>query len=341
VSVLVLNWNGQSILCSCLESILQDACPHIEILVVDNGSTDDSVSLVKEHFPQVRVILNGANLGFSRGYNAAVPHARGKFLVFLNNDIVVKQGWLEPIVDTFLENPKIGITSCKMLFYGTNIINNIGGYLKLCTGAGELGFGESENSIKLNKIIEPFYASGAALAIRREIFELLGGFDSKMFAYGEDLDLCWRARLAGFKIRCVPESVVYHRLSASWGLLNPRKVRLVTAHQIRSMIKCLSRINLLFSLPLFLFFALIKGIFLSLAEKNSSYLYSIILACVDNIRDRKELRGKRAATQRLRVVSDHIVLRSEDFGFFEDPRKFWKIFKFLRRWSKKDNTALP
>ena len=98
VSVMVLNWNKRELLRACLESLRPDICPHVEVVAVDNGSTDGSVALVKEEFPEVRVVAHAENLGFSRGYNAAVPEVEGRCLVFLNNDTEVERGWLAPLI---------------------------------------------------------------------------------------------------------------------------------------------------------------------------------------------------------------------------------------------------
>lgn len=331
VSVLVLNWNGERFLRACLGSLVQDACPHVEIVLVDNGSNDGSLALVRKEFPQVRIIANGSNLGFSRGYNAAVPQARGRFLVFLNNDTVVEPGWLIPLIDRLLEDSSIGITTCKLLFLGTRILNNAGGYLKLWTGCGELGYGRDGDYLPKNKVVEPFYGAGAAMAIRRELFERLGGFDDAIFAYGEDLDLSWRVRLAGYKVRYVPESVVHHHFSGTWGVFNPRKVRMVTRHHIRAMVKSLSWANLLHALPAYVLFALAKGTALSVVKKSPSYLVSVVLALGDLVRNWGELWQQRRATQKLRVVPDRKVLKSEGFGLLDTPWEFWRVLRVAQK----------
>ncbi|HLW60024.1 MAG TPA: glycosyltransferase family 2 protein [bacterium] len=329
VSVLVLNWRGRRFLKPCFASLIRDVCPHVELLLIDNGSDDGSVDLVKTEFPQVRVISYDVNLGFSRGYNAAVPLARGRFMVFLNNDTEVKEGWLFPLIDALRERPDIGIASSKLVFFGTHLLNGVGGYLKLWTGGGELGFGDAEESFPVGGIIEPFYGSGAALAIRRELFERTGGFDDEMFAYGEDLDLSWRVRLAGYHVKCIPGSVVYHHFSSTLGGVNPAKFKMGVQHYIRAMLKCLSYHNLLHALPIYLVFALIKGGMLSLLTRNQEYLINVFIAFRCIAYNVGEICQKRNATQRLRVVSDRRVFASDGFGLFDAPWHFFRLWRIL------------
>lgn len=341
VSVLVLNWNGKRFLRPCLRSLLGNTCPHVELILVDNGSTDESVSLVRSEFPEVRIVGHNDNLGFSQGYNVAVSHAKGRFLIFLNNDTVVKRGWLVPLIQHLIDNRDVGITTSKILFQGTQVVNTAGGYLKLWTGVGELGYGQPEEALPAGRLIEPFYASGAAMAIRRDLFEQLGRFDDRMFAYGEDLDLSWRARLAGYRIVHISESIVYHHLSGTWGGLNPRKVRMVTSHYIRAMLKCLSVMNLLHSLPAHVAFAVVKGLALSMIKTTPAYLVSVVAAFGDVIRDRNEIRRGRRTTQRLRRNPDRVALSSENFGLLDSPWHFWRLLRLTQKIDRQVSGPAP
>ncbi len=305
--------------------------------MVDNGSTDASLELARKEFPQVRIIPNGRNLGFSRGYNIAVPQAKGRLLVFLNNDTEVVSGWLSSLVETLLRRPEAGVVAAKILIHGTGMLNCAGGYLKLWTGCGEIGLGLDEHSALVDKVIEPFYASGAAMALTRELFEKLGGFDDEMFAYGEDLDLCWRARLMGYRIVYAPKSVVYHRFSGTAGILNPWKVGMVTRHQIRSNIRCLSLINLLHSVPAYMLFALAKGFSLSLVTRNPAFAVSVITAVVDSLRFLPVVWKSRQWVQRLRTAPDSKVLSSEDFGLLQSPWRLWQVMRIVQSISRESN----
>lgn len=331
-SVLVINWNGRRYLEACLRSVLVNSCPRCtEIVLVDNSSTDGSIHYVRTAFPELRVVQHKNNLGFSMGYNMAVPTSRGHFLVFLNNDAIVEPGWLDPLLEPFFTQRDAGMTTSKVIFKGMHAINSTGGSLKLWTGANELGFGDNpDNRVGVR---EPFYANGVAMAIPRRLFEGVGGFDTKIFAYCEDVDISWRVRLAGYKILYAAESTVYHHYSASWGQLNPVRIRLMTRHYFRTMFKCLSPPNLVHATFGFAIFSLGKGAVLSLRERRVSFLQSILLAFCDTIRDLDDLRSRQKATQKLRRDSDWNVFRADGFGLFDSPRDLLKRFQVLQMLS--------
>jgi GT2 family glycosyltransferase len=332
VSILILNWQGEQYLKLCLQSLLPDLCPHVEVLVVDNGSRNGSLNIVSKEYPWVRLVAHKTNLGFSRGYNAAVPYAKGHILVFLNNDVVCRRGWLDPLIEPLLKNEKIGITTCKVLLSGSPLLNCAGGYLKLWTGGGEIGFGYPEDLF--NEYSEPFYAPGVVMAIRRDLFEKIGGFDNDIFAYCEDLDLCWRARLRGYKILYVPKAVVYHSYSASWGTLSPRKFEMVTRHYIRVMIKCLSWSYLFHSLPAYILFSLTKAAILTILTRENRYFLKIFTAFREILCDFANLMAQRQATQRTRRLRDKELLKSAGFGYLESPRHYWNVYRLLRQRNK-------
>lgn len=331
-SVLVLNWNGLRFLAPCLSSVLADACDHVEVVLIDNGSADGSVALVGAQFPNVKIIQHKTNLGFSVGYNVAVPRTRGQILVFLNNDTVVSKGWLDPLVEPLQKQSQVGLTTSKILFFGTNRINAAGGKLKLWTGANELGYGFDE-ALFSEPGLEPFFALGAAMAIRRSLFRQLGGFDDGIFAYGEDVDLSWRARLLGYKVSYVPQSIVYHHHSGTLSVFNPSKVRMVTRGQLIAMIKSLSIFNLAHSLPAYAVFALLKGATLAVVRRDSRFVWSVVLGFVDIARAGRTIWQKRRSAQTTRHLPDATLLQSAGFGLVESPGEFWRILKVAREIS--------
>jgi len=330
VSVLVLNWNGERFLGPCLASVVRDACPHVEVVVVDNGSSDASLEIARQ-FPGVRVVPHGTNLGFSRGYNAAVPEVKGQFLVFLNNDTVVEQGWLVPLIETLRQQPTVGISGSMQLFYGTQIVNSVGGAFTLWTGGMDLGYGQPAASYRGRPYVDAFFASGAAMAIRRELFERLGGFEEYFFAYGEDIDLSWRARLLGYKIRTVLPSVVHHHHSASWGIFSPRKVRMVTRNQLIVNIGCLSTPNVLHSVPAYAVFALLKGAAMAVALRNINYLLATAAALIETGVSARTVWRRRRRIQASRLVPDREALRCEAFALFQSPLGWLRILRAGRQ----------
>src|SRR5260370_15043893 len=152
------------------------------------------------------------------------------------------------------------------------------------------------------------------MAVARELFLRLGGFGDRLWLYAEDLDLSWRARLAGYKIRCVPESVVLHHYSGTSGVFSTVKHRLGTTHYLAVMIKCLSATNLVHSFPAFVLYSIAKGSGLAIAERNLAYVSNPLFALRDTLMQLGQLSSRRRETQRLRVAPDSEVLRSEGFG---------------------------
>lgn len=325
-SIMILSWNGKRFLEKCLRTLEDDQCPHTEIILVDNGSTDESVPFVREKYPWVKIVAHEDNLGYSSGYNRAAPFARGKILVFLNQDTWVERGWLSHLVNPLLTDLDIGMTTSRLILGNTGLIDSVGGYLKLWTGGGPLWAGKPSSEVEAERVI-PFYATGAAMAIRSSIFHDLGGFDEGMPAFAEDLDLSWRVRLNGYQIVGVPESIIHHHLSGSWGYFNPAKVRMVTGHQLRAMMKCLSFKHLLHAFPAYALLNLLKGVILSVTEHRMEFVLAAYRGLVDVLQNLEEIRHLRREVQSRRQYPDHLVLRSEEFGLFDTPSQLATRFK--------------
>jgi GT2 family glycosyltransferase len=208
-SVVVVAYNNRDSLRECLDSLLGTLPPASELLVIDNASTDGSPELVEENYPTFSVIRNRVNLGFAGGSNLAGAEARGEYIVFLNPDTTTAPGWLEKLLAPLEEDFRVGLTTPQILLMRSpGVINACGNDihlsgLTLCRGAGL-----KEGTLASRAIISA--VSGAAFAIRRELFNQVGGFDERFFMYLEDTDLSWRCRLAGYDCIYVPDSVVYH-----------------------------------------------------------------------------------------------------------------------------------
>ena len=332
VSITVLNWNGEHFLRQCLESLWPDRCPHVEVAVIDNGSTDRSVPMVREEFPGVPVITLPGNLGVAGGRNASVPYLRGRFIVFLDNDVTVERGWLPPLINLMMQDMRIGIATPKVLLRRLpGRVQGVGGYFKLWTGNRELGFGQPDDDYRSGQIIEPFFAFGAALVVRRRLLEYLGGFDEQMFPTGaEDLDLAWRIRLSGYRVVCLTDSVVYHHLSGTRGIFGHRSIALNVYHVLRTMVKCLSWPNLLHCVPAYMSFSITMGTVLSILFKDPRFFGGVFWALGRFASSMPELRRTRTVTQRFRVMPDREVLRSVGSGLSETPTELWRKFGVMR-----------
>ena len=218
VSIIIPNYNGGDLLYNCIDSIYKNiSIKDFEIIVVDNGSTDNSINRVKSNFQNVEIISSNSNLGYSGGCNLGATHASGKYLLFLNNDTEHSNEWIEKLVYFLDSNSKIAAVQPKIL----NIHNKklfdyaggAGGFIdKFCFPfvQGRIFHTLEEDHNQYNNPSRIFWASGAAFMIRSNIFKTLEGFDKVYFAYMEEIDLCWRAQAMGYEIYSVPDSFVYH-----------------------------------------------------------------------------------------------------------------------------------
>ena len=245
ISVVVLNWNGYPFVEQCLTSLMAQTYTPLEIIIVDNASTDGSVELVKKKFPSVSVIMNERNLGFAGGNNVGIRASRGRYVMVLNNDTRVEETCIETLKETIEKNERYGACASKIVLeFERNLIDSAGIVVGL--DGLSIGRGRLEAADRYDKEAEVFFASGCACLFRRELLEDIGLYDEDFFAYAEDTDMGWRARLAGWKCIYSPKALVYHLHSASSGTYSPLKAFLVERNRIWVAIKN-------FPLPLLLY----------------------------------------------------------------------------------------
>jgi GT2 family glycosyltransferase len=231
VAVVILNWNGRKYLEQFLPYLIQTTYKQMEIVVADNGSTDDSVEFLSTQYPQVVNILNKENLGFANGYNKALENVSADYYVLLNSDAEVTPGWLEPMIELLEINKTIGACQPKLLNWNERdsfeYAGGAGGWLDaygypFCRGRI---FDHCEKDLgQYDEVAPVFWASGAALFIRADLFHQVGGFDGYFFAHQEEIDLCWRIQRAGHSVYACPSSVVYHVGGGTLPKGNARKV---------------------------------------------------------------------------------------------------------------------
>lgn len=218
-AVVILNWNTEGFLKEFLPGLIYsvDKAGDAEVIVADNASTDGSLELLRKDFPSVRTIVFDSNYGFTGGYNKAFAQVDSEYFVLINSDIEVTDGWLEPLVEWMDSHPGCGACAPKLKSWQDREMfeyaGAAGGYID------SLGYPFCRGRI-LKKIekdcgqydtpADVFWATGACLMVRSEVFRRLGGLDERFFAHMEEIDLCWRMQLHGYRITVVPESVVYH-----------------------------------------------------------------------------------------------------------------------------------
>lgn len=234
IAVIILNWNGERHLREFLPSVVANSPPALaDVIVADNGSTDGSVELLQKEFPSVKLLKFSKNLGFAEGYNRAIKETKYPFTLLLNSDVEVTPGYLNPLFDFMKEHPQAGGCQPKILSYKNKrkfeYAGAAGGFIDrhgfpYCRGRV---FDTIEDDLgQYDTPIEVFWASGAALFVRTEVYLKAGCLDGSFFAHMEEIDLCWRMQLLGYQLWCIPSSIVCHLGGGSLPDENPLKTYL-------------------------------------------------------------------------------------------------------------------
>ncbi|WP_300601022.1 glycosyltransferase family 2 protein [Niabella sp.] len=217
VAIVILNWNGKKYLEQFLPGVVQTRYTPLQVVVADNGSTDDSVAWLEQHFPAVRIIRFKENHGFARGYNLALEQVDTDYYLLLNSDVQVTDGFIDPLLNMLESDSSLAACQPKILSYNHpkyfEYAGAAGGWMDHFCYPFAKGrvFDFTETDEGQYDVSAPiFWASGAALFIRSRVFHEAGGFDPYFFAHQEEIDLCWRIQLLGYGIRSCPQSVVYH-----------------------------------------------------------------------------------------------------------------------------------
>lgn len=217
VTVVIPNWNGAVHLPTCLDSLRRQTFRDFEVIVVDNGSADDSLTLLARDYPEVQVLALGENRGFAGACNAGIRAACGEFIVLLNNDTEADPRWLEEVVAAFRRHPEAGLVASKMrLFDRRDVLHTAGDYYRVDGRPGNRGVWETDVG-QYDREEYVFSACGGSAAYRRAMLDEVGLLDEDFFYSCEDVDLAWRAQLAGWRCVYAPRAVVYHKLSATGG----------------------------------------------------------------------------------------------------------------------------
>ena len=217
LAIVILNWNGQKFLSQFLPALIRFSPEYAEIIVADNASKDNSVEFLKTNFPEIKIIQNNENGGFSKGYNEALRQINAEYYCLLNSDVEVTEQWVEPIISLMDNNANVAVVQPKLLSFNNKqqfeYAGASGGFIDylgypFCRGRV---FECLETDLEqYDDAIEVFWATGAALFVRSSIYHVLNGLDELFFAHMEEIDFCWRVKNAGYKIMVEPKSVIYH-----------------------------------------------------------------------------------------------------------------------------------
>lgn len=230
IAIVILNWNGKQLLEKFIPTVLQHSKNVATIYVIDNASTDRSISILTEKFPDVKIVQNSENGGYARGYNEGLKKIAADYFVLLNSDVEVTYNWMQPIISLMEADRSIAACQPKILNYNVRdefeYAGGGGGFIDkwgypFCRGRVFNSFEKDHGQYDDTR--EVFWASGACLFIRSNIFLETGGFDEDFFAHMEEIDLCWRIRNLGYKIYYCADSAIYHVGAGTLSKMNPKK----------------------------------------------------------------------------------------------------------------------
>ncbi|MPW38615.1 glycosyltransferase [Thermococcus sp. 101 C5] len=391
VSIIILNWNGWKDTIECLESVYQITYPNYDVIVVDNGSSDESIEKIKEYcegkikveskffeyssenkpikiieytreeaeagggkeeeiskLPSNRkliLIKNEKNYGFAEGNNIGIRYAlktlNPDYVLLLNNDTVVDREFLKELVKVGVNEEKVGLIQPKLLYYDDpNIINNTGLLCDIFGATLHRGRYEKDEG-QYDNLTEKgfFYASGACLLVQKEFLYELGGecFDKFLFAYHEDVDLSWQARLLGFRVIYCPRSICFHKEGKSSGRFNPTTAYWGYRNRIRVLMKNYSIKYLIWVLPIAILLEFLMSTLVSIYRKDFRYFYSFLKALVWNIKIFGNTLKMRRFVQSKRKVEDKHILRYMEHNSIECRfllKKFHQVISQLIRFPR-------
>lgn len=327
VSIIILNYNGQKFLKNCLKSVLDSDYDNFEIILVDNGSTDNSIEVAKsfKSYSKLKMICLKKNLGFSQGNNIGASAASGKYLLFLNNDTVVDKKWLKELVQVMESDPNVGVAQPKLLFLDRpNEVQSAGNFIDT------LGFTIPrvrliEERKKVNEQAE-IAATGAALLIRKDLFVQICRFEPSFFVYYEDTDLSWRVRMAGKSVLFVPSSIVYHAEGSGFSRVKLAfRLNNLVRNQLFTVVKNYSLKN---GLPRLIFLCLvyIAGAIWLTVRRASDIFNSILKAPFQFLRNFPQCWKSHLLAQANRKVAD-----KELFESFFKPFNPYCLFQFYSK----------
>lgn len=303
VSIIIVNFNQKGLTLACIASLKKISYPNFEIILVDNGSMDDTGSAVKKRFPKVWVYECKENLGFTGGNNIGIKKSKGKYILLLNNDTKVTPGFLQPLVEDLEKDSSLGIVQSKIFVIDKpTLLDSVVSYQTLTGFLFHRGYLDNDKK-EYQNFMYTFSAKGACMLVRKEVFNA-GLLDDDYFAYFEETDLCWRAWVTGYKVGFEPRSVIYHKMGAtSVGM----KSAFINYHsfknRIRTILKNSSELTLLWMLPIHLVACVGLSLYFLISGRQSASL-SILKAIYWNVTHLGGTLRLRSKVQTARKLSD-------------------------------------
>ncbi len=312
VAIVILNWNGETLIKEFLPQVVKNSVHQgVQVFVADNASSDKSLEIIDRDFPSVKVIKLDQNYGFTGGYNRALKQVNAEYVVLLNSDVAPAENWIEPLIKELDENPQTAICAPKIKSYRNldlfEYAGAAGGYIDrygfpFCKGRI---FNEIEKDMgQYNRSANIFWASGAAMMIRKDLYFDSDGLDEDFFAHMEEIDLCWRLKNRGWNIRYVADSEVFHLGGATLDYNNPRKVYLNFRNNLFLLTKNLPKNKLFVKLIQRMLLDGIASVKFLLTGEFRNF-YSVLLAHIKFYMNFKIMYKKRKLNQKLNITQNH------------------------------------
>ncbi len=310
VSIIIPHFNGREILKNCLESLARTKYSHKEIIVVDNASTDGSVEEAQRFFPEIHVVRNRENRGYAGGCNSGLARAKGRYVVFLNNDTEVDPGWLSRLVAACEQDETIAAVQPKLLSLTDRTFFDYagaaGGFLDIFGypfARGRIFFTIEKDEGQYDQNADIFWACGTAMLVRKSVLDEVGAFDEDFFAHMEEIDLSWRFHLAGYRVVAVPQAVVFHSAGSTLKTDSPKKMYLNHRNSLVMLLKNYQLKNLLWIFPGRIFLEL-ATLGYALAKMDWVRVKAVAAASMHVILHVRLILRRRKRTQSLRKILD-------------------------------------
>lgn len=310
VSIIIVNWNGINHLKKCLPSLAKINYPNHEVIIVDNGSKDDSVSYISQNFPQYKIVKSKTNSGFAGGNNKGLPYAKGEYILLLNNDTIVTKTFLSELVKEIEKDENVGVVQGKLISMDfRDRLDSVGAFLTNTGFLYHYGYLQ-KNHKKYDRSIYLYTAKGACMMARSAVIKTVGLFDEEYFAYFEESDFCHRVWLAGYTIRYAPQSVIYHKIG---GTTNAMRNSFIQFHsfknRINTYIKNLGILELIQILPIHILLCEVAA-FGFLFLRKPGHFIAVNKAIIWNITNLSNTLIKRRYVQtKIRKKSDKEIMK--------------------------------
>lgn len=322
ISVIIINYNGKHLLKECIQSILNQSYPDIEIIMVDNASRDGSAEFIEELFPQIKIIKLSLNTGFAGGNIEGLKYASGDYIMLLNNDVAIDMDCVNNLVASMEKHPDVGIASAKMLVYGKDIIDSAGDGFSTSLKGFKRGEGLQANHYDNEEYI--FGACAGAAIYRRKMIEEIGFFDEDFFLIHEDTDLNLRAQLAGWKVLYVSSAIAYHKVRSTIGNMSDTAIYYSLRNCELVRMKNIPTGIFLRCLPAFIIGSILDFLFFALKHGKIRLYFK---AKIDAIRLLPKMLKKRRLIINKKIVSNE-YLKSLMTPLYEKGFFLMKIKKF-------------